>query len=643
MKRVLQYILPILLAVVLVSVMAACSAENILPPKDTEETLAPMPTPTPTPMPSPFTGAVADIEINQGLSFGRDSKSGSLFPITELVARRSTAVFVRLDGKLGHRPDERDYLELYREDELLDTLSPSEMSTEDCLCYLLTGEDAAALEAGEYTVRAVTDDVSSSRGFTLTETRALRVLMVPIRANCGEITYPPESWRNSFDLLSACFPIADDGLQSVQAPGIDLSDERYDLRQESGLWNAWEALRERAGLLGEYDLVVGFVAGEMGENGEYDSFGRDGVLLLNINQSAPQAMLCHYTAQRFGVGDEYEGGLLALNVNPAPYSIAGTDMATGETVVSDSRNVKNAFSAGLSAFGSLVSAEQRPLDVRGGRLLESAVCFMGSAGETDENYWISSDVWHALFLALTAPEPDVALTLPAGSSHRLRLAGLIRPDGGLTMQGAMTVPDDTPSATAQLDRGSYMLSVLDQYETDGDEDGEDAAKTKAAPKELYRIYFTPAMLCRMDPPAEHDTVPFDLTVPMPEGGKELRIYRTTDGFTPEDEPLYRCIVSPTAPVSRFTAAPGGQSSSILRVDWTTEDADEENGETVYELYMCYDGVRLLVYRGTLRYAELDMLSLPSPAHFTLLLLTGDGSGSTTAEIDPVQLFPEPGA
>ena len=616
MKQALKYLLPVLLAFALMLAMAACSSD-ILPPKEAEATLAPMPTPTPTPMPSPFTGSVTGIEVNQGLSFGRDGKTGALYPITELVAGRSTAVFVRLDSALGHKPDERDYLELYRGSELLDTFLPAEISTEDCLCYLLTGEAASALEAGEYTFRAVTDGISTSRGFTLTDTRALRVLTVPIRGNFGEISYPSDGWQESFRLLHACFPIADDGLQTVKAPGMDLSGENFDLRQEAGLWNAWEALRERAGMLGEYDLIVGFVNGSMGEGGEYDVFGRDNILLLNAAQAVPEMALCHYMAQAFGVGDEYEGGLFSPAVNPAPYTTAGTDMHTGESIVADNPNIKRATSSGLNASGSLVSAEQVPFDVSASRLLDDAVCFMGSTGESSERYWISSDVWHALFLALTAPDPDTALTLPAGSTHRLRLTGLISPESGITMQGAMTVPDETQSVTPQQDSGSYMLVVLDKNEAEESE--ENAAKANV----LYRIYFTPAKLCRMDPPAEHGTVPFDLTIPMPAGGKELRIYRTTDGQSPEEEPLYSCIVSPTAPVSSFAEPEYGQHG-ILRVEWDTEDPDEVNGAVTYELYMCYDGVRLLVYRGSLCFAELDTVSLPSPERFALLLVSSDG-------------------
>jgi len=575
MKRSKKYILPILLAVAIMAVLTACSSK-LLPSDETDTDIySTRPVPTPTPMPTPFAGQITEIEVNQGLSYTMDA-AGKLSAVKDLVSCRSTAVLVHLDGELGHRPDERDYLELYRDGELLNTYAPGELSTEDCLCYILTGEDAEALTAGEYALHAVADDATASRGFTLTDTRSLRVLMLPIRGNLGDITYPLEDWKNSFDLLKACFPIADDGLQTVMAPGVDLSAERYDLRQEAGLWNAWEALRERAGMLGEYDLVVGYVRGAMGENGQYDSFGRDGIYLLNTEQNAVQSTLCRYLAETLGIGDEYRE--------------------------------------------SPVSGEQTLFDICGGRTLENAVCFMNSVGLADKDYWISSDIWNALYEKLTAPATtESGNGLPSGSTHRLRLTGLVNPEGGFRLQGSMTVADDAVSATPLRDSGAYLLLILG---------GEDCDEV------LYRIYFEPDTACSMDAALESGTVPFDITIPVPEGAKEIRILRSADENDEEAEPMYSCTASPTAPVSTFSGIEQRQGG-ILRVDWNTEDPDEEGEDSSYELYMCYDGVRLLVYWGTLRYAELDMISLPEPEQFTLLLLSSDGSGSTTLESSPV--------
>ena len=77
----------------------------------------------------------------------------------------------------------------------------------------------------------------------------------------------------------------------------------------------------------------------------------------------------------------------------------------------------------------------------------------------------------------------------------------------------------------------------------------------------------------------------------------------------------------------------------------TEDEDGEEPEKLptphpeYELYMCFNGLRLLVYRGKMTAAELDMPSLPKAEEFSFLLLTNGNiwaSAASSPSCSPVQ-------
>lgn len=626
----------LMLTAAMLLMLSACS-ESVLPPKETEAVEnTPRPTPAPKPTPTPFPGEIEVVEINQALSYGVDSATGELYPMEDFVARRSTAVFVHLSEALGHAPDERQSLELYRGTELLGSYAPNELSTEDCLCYSISGEDAAALEAGIYEFRALVDNASLSRRVLLTETRDLRVLLVPVLANFGgSSSYPAEGWQNCLWHLQACWPLADDGLAAVTAPGMDLSGENYDLSHGRGMWNVWEALRERVGLLGEFDLVVGLVNGSMGEEQSCNVFGRNGVVLINSAQTAPEAAISHFAGHVFGAGDEYEGGVLENDANPAPFGVRGIDAVTGGGSMSLSRGVENASDYGLSCSGSVVRAEQIPFDVLGRRLLDNAASFMGDVAENTEHYWISSDLWTLLFDALSTEAAPAQEKLPEGDAYKLRVSGLLGQDGSAAVRSVMRVADDSASPMAySSESGAYKVSFAD-----------------AEGEILRSFWFDLDFLCMSDPPTIRTLAPFDLFLPVPAGAALLQIYgpvAAEDGTVTELQLMYESVLSDAVVESVFALVPDSASlHGIVRVAWHTleqepeevEEKEEEPEPVVpyYELYMCYDDVQLLVYQGTMSSAELDMLSLPKPEHFTLKLLTCAAGYTSVTETEPLQL------
>ncbi len=565
--RYLRIVLALLTALLLTAALAACG-EGILPPKETEAaTPAPMPTPTPTPTPTPFSGEVSSVEVLQAYD-----EAGALFVTEALVARRDTAVCVYLSSPLGHAPDERDSLTIGRGSELIGVFAADESSTADCLRFFLEGEDAEALTDGDYTFCLSVDGTQFNRRVELREARALRVLFVPVLGSfSGATSYPSEGWQPALEQLRREFPLANDGLEAVTAPGLTLTAEGFDLRTGGGLVRAWEALRERAGLLDGYDLIVGFVSGGMGESGSLGCFSRDGVALIDAAREDCGELLCRFAAQCFGVPEMQQG----------------------------------------------------------------AAC------------------WQALRADFVKPRAEVEW------ADLLHVSGLLRPDGTVSLRPLYTGAGWGAGRTATpMSGGSYALVFADGDGT-----------------VLRREAFSPDFLWQIEGVSTADAAPIELTVGIPEGAATLRLYgpvqagRGADGEAGEEAEaeeteaeegaytegeLYFADIPAEPYESSFTAVPNVEElRGTARVEWETvqtreepapeesEEDTEEDGEDetpppplpdpYYELYMCFDGVQLLVYRGGLRYAELDMPSLPKPENFFFRLLTCGGRTSTVTE------------
>ena len=550
-------ILLILFAALLLAALLGACGEGILPPKETAAaTPAPMPTPTPTPMPTPFTGEITMVEIAQAYD-----EDGVCFATDELVARRDTAVYVWLSSPLGHAPDERDSLAISSGGALIGVFSADESSTEDCLRYYLTGETAEALEAGSYTFSAVADDAQANARATLKDTRALKALLVPVLGNfSGSTSYPAEGWQAVTDRVQDEFPLANDGIKVVTAPGLTLSAEDYDLHTGEGLVRAWEALRERAGLLEGYDLILGVVNGGLGPDGASVCFGRDGIALLDASQEGCGTALCSFAAQSLGVPEIQDGA------------------------------------------------------------------------------WR----WKTLYEDFSAPQPE------AEWSELLRVSGLLWPDGSFAARPLYAGPafGAGRTATPADDSGSYALVF-------GDADG----------AELARIAFTPDFLWQGENAPMLLAAPIELTAEIPEDAASLRLVGPVQdeesGETAEGE-LWFSLLAEEAYVSSFSAVPNAEAlSGTARVEWEAvvaeaeepedeaeaepekKDDEEEESEPApeppepyYELYMCYDDMQLLVYRGGLLFGDLDMPSLPKPEAFFFKLLTAGGRASTLA-VSPV--------
>ena len=105
---------------------------------------------------------------------------------------------------------------------------------------------------------------SGSRCVTLRDTDTLRVLAVPVRANyCGRVTEPYPIWKTAGDYSAACYPLSKGDYIYELGSMMDLSDSRYDLYTDEGMYYVWQALAALQTQGEGYDLIIGFVNGMM--------------------------------------------------------------------------------------------------------------------------------------------------------------------------------------------------------------------------------------------------------------------------------------------------------------------------------------------------------------------------------------------
>ncbi len=365
-----------------------------------------------------YEGEITNLEVNQGLSYGLDPVTGQAYPMDKFVAGRETAVIARITAPIPEKTAVS--MNILCDGEVMTTIAPDEaLREEGSVTFFTAGAD---LEPGYYTFQVNIGAVELSREALFARGQDLNMLVVPVRGNFnGLITEPLEGWQNMTWHLQACFPLSDLGVHVDTAPLLDLSDETYNLLTDEAQYPVWLALADlkNQAEYEEYDLIVGVVSGAMG------SFGTTGgytyglpAVILNGDLSAAPAVLSHEVAHCYLVGDEYDGGMGVFNleVNSPPYDYEGKSWYNpGELVRASNPHIHETYDfPNLWCSGSAVIEEQVPMNVKERRLLGNVANIMASCDMNAEEYWISSQVWEQLFLALTVRDYAVETGFKGG-------------------------------------------------------------------------------------------------------------------------------------------------------------------------------------------------------------------------------------
>ncbi|MBP1558271.1 MAG: hypothetical protein J6B40_01680 [Oscillospiraceae bacterium] len=355
-------------------------------------------------------GNLTAIEINQGLGIGVDEDTGEKYYMNAFVSQKETVIFAHLEeAEEIDTSGQTQYLKVYRDGELIATLAPNNgnITTPNRIAFTFLGDKLYQLTAGKYTFEVTTAKGSGSRCVTLRDTDTLWVLAVPVRANYGgRVTEPDPIWKTAGDYSAACYPLSKGDYIYELGSMMDLSDSRYDLYTDEGMYYVWQALAALQTQGEGYDLIIGFVNGMMTADqvvGGY-TYGAP-ANIVNSGMLGVPSTVAHEVAHCYLVGDEYNGGSYNFEVNTAPYGFRGSDWYNrSRTVVSDKEFIVSGLSYGYRTNGSVIHLDQNPynwstLSTWDESLLPT--CFMGGCDGDTEEYWITSAIWEQLYKCFT--------------------------------------------------------------------------------------------------------------------------------------------------------------------------------------------------------------------------------------------------
>ena len=341
------------------------------------------------------------IEVNQGLSYGFNTDTGEFYLMDNFVARKATAFFVTFEKPPSSTSEIT--LTVERDGEFVTALLPTEMIDDTTILFQPKDiSDAGYWGQGAYTFTFTMDDSVAVRKTNLYESTKLKVLALPMKSNySGKIRTCEGDWRAGGEMIKAVYPVAEDDVEYVIGPELDLSDDLYDLDTNDGRFNVWKALTRQQTQDNEYTLIVGFMPtpNSIGYLGY--TYGMPGNIVC---ESEPDllASVVHEIAHCYKIGDEYYDGSLNNVLNAPPYQMDGHDIITREYAIGEKPAIISGHDYGTMGSGSVIYPEQRAYYVEGRRLLGAVASYM-SEGESEDSfyYWTTSDIWNHLFNVFT--------------------------------------------------------------------------------------------------------------------------------------------------------------------------------------------------------------------------------------------------
>jgi hypothetical protein len=500
------------------------------------------------------------------------------------------------------------------------------VSVVDFLCP--TRAECGNWAAGSYEFDVTVNGAKkSTRGtkYEFVERGMMRILAVPVTANYGGTVVPltDDQWKTFSDYIRATYPVAADKVIWATREPFDASDRRFDLETEDGQEQLWNELAKLvpescAGNPDEegcYTQVFGFIQArpEVYPNGTLQGFTYGMPANIGVATDDDAAgTVAHEIGHTYGLGDTYNGGSFACDVNPAPDSFRGTKLSLKDEGDEDEAEETEVACAhgrvpleGVSA--TKIPASQHPYEVGGRGALPDSAEYMGSGGKQVQ-FWTSQDAYDRLFDQL-APQPHEKEAKPHryvqcfGTIHRsAKTADDVRVDPCWTFNDRDAIPSTT---------GEYELAAVDAS-------GNVLATTALKPD------FDPV------PPKGRKSKhlawgAFEGVVPFAKGVAKLEIVR---GKTV----LRELPVSAHVPVVRKVAPEAkGRVRGKLTFTWDANDADA-NTPLVYQVdYNA--GSRWEVVRRDLTEKKftIDFATMPGGPHARLRVWASDGILSSSAE------------
>ena len=168
----------------------------------------------------------------------------------------------------------------------------------------------------------------------------------------------------------------------------ELDASAHNIETDDGKQAVWQALANlnptqcaaNQAAAGCFDKIIGFTPARAntypeGTNQGY-TYGSPANIVVASDEDAA-ATVAHELAHNFGIGDAYDGGSFACDVNPTPDVFSGTSFTTSEPVKCTAGRVPLP-----DVSGTLVPAAHHPYEVGGRGALPDVAEFMGSGGRS---------------------------------------------------------------------------------------------------------------------------------------------------------------------------------------------------------------------------------------------------------------------
>lgn len=338
------------------------------------------------------------IEVNQCMSYGFNSETGELYVMENFVAGKETAIFVTFEQPFDQSSEA--VLTIERDGQTVAQLQPAGVPDDYTLLFQPRDmADVGFWAAGVYTFTFEMDAGRASRTVNFFESTYLRILAVPVLANySGRIVGCEGEWRNGAAMIIATYPIARANVDYILAPELNLSDRKYDLNTDEGMYNVWQALTNLQTRSDPYTLIIGYIR-DSALNGRVLGYTY-GMPTSIVVESEPDmlATVPHEVAHCYKIGDEYEGGHLNLELNPPPYGMSGHDIMTNKPVTARNPLIVGGDGAGVRGSGTVIYDEQRAYWVEGASQLGAVTSFMGwGTGADSFSMWTTSDIWNHIY------------------------------------------------------------------------------------------------------------------------------------------------------------------------------------------------------------------------------------------------------
>jgi hypothetical protein len=337
------------------------------------------------------------------------------------VAGKETAFFVTFNTNVRNMLLAGDsiYLVILHNGDYVTTLNWEESSASTLYFQPRSLNEVGSWPEGEYTfLLYINDDIAVKRETRFHKSIQMRVLIVPVVTNYGgRIARPTGEWRNAGSLIAPLFPVGRADVDIVLGRELDLS--QFDITTDVGQFRVWEALANMQTRNQDYIAIIGIIPFPI-EDGNGLVLGYTyGAPASIANEKDPEMAftVVHEIAHTLKIGDEYPGGHLSMDINPAPFGMSGYDIFTEREVTSRMSQVRGGSYYGMRESGSVVYPEQRAFHVEERRQLNKTTSYMGWGTGSVPNMWVTSDIWLHKFRIFTKIDAGGASGTQTGGDH----------------------------------------------------------------------------------------------------------------------------------------------------------------------------------------------------------------------------------